>query len=180
MVKSSSDSKAASPRKDVRRPAVKTPMPLPPDMASATLNDAAPKTKKEAALQRALAATIGRTSGGLSSALSEPDAYGKGSPTDRLQFGYSPAITEEAVAFHSRTTAASWAQQRRANYHAAIVKRQRLPRANCEPMLSVLKLKNHWGKVSQFRSGLRGDHITNEDADELLEMLAAKQRVEPA
>lgn len=188
-------SKAAKKASPAQGHAPQAPRPLPTTAAIvAVAADAPPKAtkkKKEAALQRALAAAMGKgeaTEGSSStapaaapsepSAPSEPDVYGKGSPADRLQFGYSPAVAEEAVAFHSRITAESWLRERRRSGRIAFVKHEKLPRMNLEPIHSVLKLKNHWSKVSQFQSSLHDDRVTAQDADHLLDMLAAKQRVD--
>ncbi|EPY42428.1 hypothetical protein AGDE_01495 [Angomonas deanei] len=106
------------------------------------------------------------------------DEYGMGSPTDRLQFGYSPAVTEEAVVYHGQFTAEEWIAARRENGRKVFVKKGKLEKTNLEPFTSVLKLKNYWNTLSQFTHDAREDHVGVNAADDLLEMLAAKQRTE--
>ncbi|CCW68560.1 unnamed protein product [Phytomonas sp. Hart1] len=115
---------------------------------------------------------------GLHPGMEEIDIYGKGSPTDRLQFGYAPAIAEEAIAFHSRYTARKWIEARRDLGRLAFVKKQKLPKTNCEPITSLLKLKNYWNRLEEFNTSLRGGHFNAQEADNLLEILASRQRVD--
>lgn len=49
-------------------------------------------------------------------AASTIDEYGKGHPSDRLVFGYSPAVTAEAVAFHSQFSPQQWRKARKDNF----------------------------------------------------------------
>ncbi|KPI86564.1 hypothetical protein ABL78_4387 [Leptomonas seymouri] len=150
--------------------------------ASSSPSAANPNVREEAlreALAKALTnpnATVGATS---SSALSEVDSYGNGSPTDRLQFGYSPAVAAEAVAFHSRFAARDWLAARKRNARLVFAKKQKLSCLNCEPVTSILKLQRHWKKTNAFQSEVRGgkSRLKAEDLDQLLDMLASKQRI---
>ena len=54
------------------------------------------------------------------------DDYGRGAPTDRLVYGYSPAIVAEAVAFHSQYAAADWRRARKQHFREQCLK----PRAS--------------------------------------------------
>ncbi|KAG5500622.1 hypothetical protein JKF63_03718 [Porcisia hertigi] len=140
-------------------------------------------TSREGALREALAKAIGH-SGGEGGAASNSertvDTYGNGSPTDRLQFGYSPSITAEAVAFHARFTKDAWVAARRRNGRVVFVKKQRLELTNCEPVTSILKLQSHWKQTNAFQSDARGGvggTLKAEDLDKLVDMLASKQRI---
>ena len=95
-----------------------------------------------------------RAGGRASTALpGDFDTYGKGDATDRLQFGYSPAVPEEAVAFHALFPAAAWKQERQQRYRKYIAKGQPLPRHKSllEPLESVFKVTSHW-ELSQQRA----------------------------
>ncbi|RNF12968.1 uncharacterized protein Tco025E_06384 [Trypanosoma conorhini] len=137
-----------------------------------------PQGGKREALQKALAAALAAPPAGAHFAPgTEVDDYGKGSPTDRLQFGYAPANAAEAVAFHSSIPAKKWVAQRRKQGRLAIVMKQKLPRPNCEPMTSLLKLKQHWRSTAEFVAEVRGGRVAQDSADELLELLVSQQRV---
>lgn len=137
-------------------------------------------SSREEVLREALAKALANPSASTSTALEEVDAYGKGAPTDRLQFGYSPAVAAEAVAFHSRFTAETWRAARQRNGRHTFVKKQKLSPLNCEPVTSILKLQRHWKKTNAFKSdvsGSSGSLLKAADLDHLLDMLASKQRI---
>ncbi|EKF38331.1 hypothetical protein MOQ_001465 [Trypanosoma cruzi marinkellei] len=135
-------------------------------------------SKRKEALQKALVSAFSAPHANAhSDATVDVDEYGKGSPTDRLQFGYAPSNAAEAIAFHSAIPAKKWIAERRKQACIAIVKKQKLPRPNCEPMTSLLKLKEHWREKAQFVAELRGGGVGQESADELLEMFVSQQRV---
>ncbi|RNE99027.1 hypothetical protein TraAM80_08416 [Trypanosoma rangeli] len=137
-----------------------------------------PKDTKRESLQKALAAALSAPAAGIHSGPgAEVDDYGKGSPTDRLQFGYAPSNAAEAVAFHSSIPAAKWIAQRRKQARHAIFKKQKLSRPNCEPMTSLLKLKQHWRNTAQFVAEVRGGSVGQDSAEELLELFVSQQRV---
>ncbi|KAF8275974.1 hypothetical protein TcYC6_0014330 [Trypanosoma cruzi] len=137
-----------------------------------------PSSNKKEALQKALVTAFSAPHvNAHSDATVDVDEYGKGSPTDRLQFGYAPAIAAEAIAFHSVISAKKWIAERRKQTCIAIVKKQKLPRPNCEPMTSLLKLKEHWREKAQFVAELRGGGVGQDSADELLELFVSQQRV---
>ncbi|KAF8283119.1 hypothetical protein TcBrA4_0077160 [Trypanosoma cruzi] len=137
-----------------------------------------PSSNKKEALQKALVSAFSAPHvNAHSDATVDVDEYGKGSPTDRLQFGYAPAIAAEAIAFHSAIPAKKWIAERRKQTCIAIVKKQKLPRPNCEPMTSLLKLKEHWREKAQFVAELRGGGVGQDPADELLELFVSQQRV---
>jgi hypothetical protein len=105
----------------------------------------------------------------------EADSYGQGQPTDRLQFGYSPAVAAEAVAFHSLTSSQRWRTERAANYRLTILKLQKLPTKNFEPVESFFKLRKHWMLVSRGgrgRSTGEGSALGGEEAEDFLKLLA--------
>lgn len=135
------------------------------------------RSRKAAAFEQALAGAFRQQEQRGPASREEVDAYGKGNPEDRLQFGYAPALAEEAIAFHSRISAHEWVSKRRESSRIAIKKGQKLAKPNCEPFASMLKLKNHWSNVSQFNVDRRGECVSAEEADSLLDMLAARQRV---
>ncbi|ORC86980.1 uncharacterized protein TM35_000241300 [Trypanosoma theileri] len=140
------------------------------------------QSSKNEALRAALANAFSssHSSGGDADASAvEVDEYGKGCPTDRLQFGYAPAIAAEAVAFHNTISAKKWIDDRRRQGRITIVKKQKLTRPNCEPMTSLLKLKQHWRNTKQFLAEVRGSgsNVAQDAADDLLEMLVSQQRV---
>lgn len=144
---------------------------------------AAPNVREEA-LREALAKALtnpnaAATAGASSSTISEVDTYGNGSPTDRLQFGYSPAVAAEAVAFHARFATSDWVAARRRNLQLTLVKKQKLTQLNCEPVTSILKLQRHWKQINAFQSDVRGgkSKLKAADLDQLLDMLASKQRI---
>ncbi|RNF16857.1 hypothetical protein TcG_05974 [Trypanosoma cruzi] len=137
-----------------------------------------PSSNKKEALQKALVSAFSAPHvNAHSDATVDVDEYGKGSPTDRLQFGYAPAIAAEAIAIHSAIPAKKWIAERRKQTCIAIVKKQKLPRPNCEPMTSLLKLKEHWREKAQFVAELRGGGVGQDPADELLELFVSQQRV---
>ena len=104
------------------------------------------------------------------------DEFGKGNPFDRLQFGYSPAIAAEATAFHAPFVAKDWISQRKKFYTMCIVKKQKLHKANCEPLVTMFKLKRHWQSLSKFDAGLKGDAIDDDEAQQFLDLLAREQQ----
>lgn len=141
------------------------------------LKDSPRELKKEGALRQALANAFGEDGKrALRKEANELDVYGKGLPTDRLQFGYAPAVLEEALDYHAQYTAADWVADRRRNYRAAIVQRQKLEPLNCEPFASVLKLKKHWESLSQFNADVNGGQVDMDQVDNVLDLLAAQQR----
>lgn len=147
----------------------------------ATASPAAVANARDEVLREALAKALTNPNAGAgtSSSLGEVDSYGKGSPTDRLQFGYSPAIAAEAAAFHARFTTEGWVAARKLNGRLAFVKKQKLSPLNCEPVTSILKLQRHWKKINVFQSDVRGGNtkLKAADLDQLLDMLASKQRI---
>ncbi|KPA85090.1 hypothetical protein ABB37_01496 [Leptomonas pyrrhocoris] len=170
-----------SKKEDTRHTSKKTSRPA--TASSSAASRAAAPNAREVALREALAkaltnpnASAGATS---SSALSEVDTYGNGSPTDRLQFGYSPAVAAEAAAFHSRFAAADWIAARKRNGHLVFAKKQKLSPLNCEPVTSILKLQRHWKKINAFQSDVHSgkSKLKAADLDQLLDMLASKQRI---
>lgn len=110
------------------------------------------------------------------------DAYGHGHPFDRLQFGYSPAVTPEAVAFHSRIDAKEWVALRSEMYRRCILKRQKLTRANCEPLTSMFKVKDHWKKTmtSSCRTSQVGDPMNVEEMEKFLAFLEGDEENQPS
>lgn len=144
---------------------------------------AAASTAREEALREALAKALshgGVEGGAASTSENGVDAYGNGSPTDRLQFGYSPSVTAEAVAFHTRFTKDAWVAVRKRNGRLVFVKKQKLDVTNCEPITSILKLQSHWKQMNAFQSDARGGAVRTlkaEDLDMLVDMLASKQRI---
>lgn len=108
------------------------------------------------------------------------DEYGKGLPTDRLQFGYAPSVTEEAVCFHSQIPASVWIADRRRLAKNIYGKRQRgsADCDHCERLTSVLKLRDYWKTQSETQGVLHRQGKTDlKSLDDLLEVLASKQRV---
>lgn len=101
------------------------------------------------------------------------DEYGKGEPFDRLQFGYSPAIAAEAVAFHQQHPASQWVADRSQRWRSLFVQRHRLSASefNCEPISSLFKLKAHWRAQSTFQMASGAN--TNIDMHEAEEFLAS-------
>lgn len=110
------------------------------------------------------------------------DEYGKGSPTDRLQFGYAPTIAEEAVCFHARVPASEWIQDRKRIGKIVFAKHQKNPVMHFEPISSALKLRDHWKKQSVIQANYRADGaprgaLDAEKYEGLLELFASKQRL---
>ncbi|KAG5474534.1 hypothetical protein LSCM1_03321 [Leishmania martiniquensis] len=161
------------------RPAADTSPNPPPSPSAVTPASAA----REAALRQALAKALSHKAaegGASSTSENSVDTYGNGSPTDRLQFGYSPSVAAEAIAFHARFTKDAWVAARKCNARIVFVKKQKLDSTNCEPISSVLKLQSHWRRTNAFQSDVRGgvkSKLKAEDLDKLVEMLAAKQRI---
>ncbi|CAJ1029192.1 hypothetical protein, conserved [Leishmania lindenbergi] len=151
--------------------------------ATASLSSTVASTAREEALREALAKALshGGVEGGAASASENSvDTYGNGSPTDRLQFGYSPSIAAEAVAFHARFAKEAWVAARKRNGRVVFVKRQKLDATNCEPITSILKLQSHWKQLNAFQGDARdgaGRKMKAEDLDKLIDMLASKQRI---
>lgn len=105
------------------------------------------------------------------------DAYGKGSPSDRLQFGYSPAIAEEAVTYHQRFSSGDWVAERRRLGRLTIAKHQRNPAPHCELLIPALKLREHWkNQVNLKTANTRQPPRAAGDLEALLNMFASKQR----
>ncbi|AYU80461.1 hypothetical protein conserved [Leishmania donovani] len=140
-------------------------------------------TAREVALREALAKALshgGVEGGAASTSENSVDTYGNGSPTDRLQFGYSPSVAAEAVAFHTRFTKDAWVTARKRNGRLVFVKKQKLGVTNCEPITSILKLQSHWKQMNAFQSDVQGGAVRKlkaEDLDMLVDMLASKQRI---
>lgn len=128
--------------------------------------------QKEEVLAQALAQAFTH---GSSRQEGEADTYGNGAPTDRLQFGYSPAVAEEAVAFHSQFTAEEWVRRRREACRAVFVEKKER-RLSCEPITSQLKLKQHWRNLSQFNADIHRDDVSVDRATQMLDTLASRQR----
>lgn len=142
---------------------------------------AAASTARDEALREALAKALNHDGTAAAASDSTVDVYGNGSPTDRLQFGYSPAVAAEAVAFHARFTTAAWLADRKRNGRNVFAKKQKLALPNCEPVTSILKLQSHWRQINAFQSDVRGGaggKLKAEDLDKLVDMLASKQRVD--
>lgn len=141
----------------------------------------------DAKLQEAVVEALFGSGGGKGSGKDErshegkrADEYGHGSPTDRLQFGYSPSIADEAVSFHQRISPSEWVAERRRLGKLVFSKHQKLPSPNCEPFSSCIKLRDYWKKQSKLHPG--GNAVNNSAADtnrleQLLEMFASKQRM---
>eukprot|EP00744_Colponema_vietnamica_P017118 GILI01024032.1.p1 GENE.GILI01024032.1~~GILI01024032.1.p1 ORF type:complete len:250 (+),score=78.89 GILI01024032.1:47-796(+) len=107
------------------------------------------------------------------------DFCGKGHPFDRLQFGYSPSENDEARAYHSQFTPQQWVKQRSENYKKYIMKGQRIPKPNCEPLVTMFKLKRYWASISAGGASVGGNIFDGAFAEDLLEQLASRQlRVE--
>ncbi|EAN80083.1 uncharacterized protein TEOVI_000110300 [Trypanosoma equiperdum] len=126
------------------------------------------------------AALAGAFSTEVSSSNAGPafDGYGKGSPTDRLQFGYAPAVAAEAVAYHSTISTDAWIEARRTRYRTAIVEQKKLRRPNCEPITSILKLQGHWRSTELFEREVHGSHAVAQDkVDDILDTFVSRQRV---
>lgn len=111
------------------------------------------------------------------------DDYGKGSPTDRLQFGYSPSIAEEAICFHQRFSSSQWIQERQRVGKLVFLKHQKIPALNCEMIIPALKLREHWKQQStlhaEYHNGaaLHLRKVDDEKFDSLLKLFASKQRM---
>jgi hypothetical protein len=116
---------------------------------------AVPESKK-AALQQALQQALNRSSkkGGADKE-EELDVYGMGSATDRLQFGYSPASHDEAVRFHGLYTTTAWLAARKRNGVQVFVRHEKLKPQNCEPIVTMLKLKRYWSRMQNFNDDLK-------------------------
>jgi len=76
------------------------------------------------------------------------DQYGLGHPFDRLQFGYSPAVTAEAVAFYQQFPLNEWLRKRRENFTRAIIKKQKLK--HLESLESFLSENASFRSSSRF------------------------------
>eukprot|EP00796_Vickermania_ingenoplastis_P004608 gene4608-3322_t len=126
-------------------------------MASAKKETRAVEASTQLQAQAAVAEALVQDSHRRNATLKEMDEYGKGLPTDRLQFGYAPAIAEEAVAFHRRISAADWVEARRRVGHRVFAKHQKSTRLHCEPITSVLKLRHHWNQQSLLQADYRKD-----------------------
>lgn len=109
------------------------------------------------------------------------DEYGKGAPTDRLQFGYAPAIAEEAMCFHTRIPASKWVQDRVRIGKLVFKNHQKNPVPHFEPISSALKLRDHWKKQSVLQANYRGGGtrgaLDAEKYEGLLELFASNQRL---
>lgn len=115
------------------------------------------------------------------------DYAGRGHPFDRLQFGYSPSDLEEAKAFHGNFTVQQWKVERSNNYRKSIIKQQKLVKLNCEPLVSMFKLKRHWAALTAAKRKAEGRGYNNEIGsfasnifdgtlgDDLIEHLTSKQ-----
>lgn len=114
------------------------------------------------------------------------DYAGRGHPFDRLQFGYSPSDLEEAKAFHGNFTVQQWKVERSNNYRKAILKNQKLVKPNCEPLVSMFKLKRHWAALTAAKRRAEGRGYNNQGSfasnifdgslgDDLIEHLTSKQ-----
>lgn len=143
---------------------------------------------KNAQLHQALQAALSASSGKKNATLDSLDGfgisgivdeYGQGAASDRLQFGYAPAIYEEAVAFHSLISAKEWIANRKRNGQIAFVKKQKLHKPNCEPIVTMLKLKRYWSELNELGSKLREGTtgMSIDAADAFLEALSAQQGV---
>ena len=108
------------------------------------------------------------------------DTYGKGEPTDRLQFGYSPAVTDEAVAYHAMIRPSQWIGERKKRLKNYLFKKQRVPphMSSLEPLESVFKLKEHWMLTGQqAKTQQMQNAAAAEKADEFLAFLSAQNAV---
>lgn len=129
--------------------------------ASAVVPVVAPQQEaKKVVLQQALQQALSRSSKKGSSAhdggdVPEMDVYGMGSPTDRLQFGYSPASHDEAIRFHALYSTSAWLAARKRNGHQVFVKHEKLKPTNCEPITTMLKLKRYWSRMQHFSDVLK-------------------------
>ena len=112
------------------------------------------------------------------------DYAGRGHPFDRLQFGYSPSDLDEAKAFHGNFTVQQWKVERSTNYRKAIIKQQKLVKLNCEPLVSMFKLKRHWAALTAAKRKAEGRGYNNDISsnvfdgtlgDDLIEHLTSKQ-----
>lgn len=121
--------------------------------AEATSVPVLPESKK-AVLQQALQQALSRSSK-KPDTVEELDVYGMGSATDRLQFGYSPASHDEAVRFHGLYTTSSWLAARKRNGQQVFVRHEKLKPQNCEPVVTMLKLKRYWSRMQHFNDDLK-------------------------
>lgn len=150
-----------------------------PTTAASQPSARAPATNSK---RSALAAAIDGAVSSSSSSIALCDTYGRGSPTDRLQFGYSPAHAEEAVAFHRSTSAAHWIATRRRLGNICFIKKQKLHQLNCEPLTTMLALRKYWAQRQAYQTGVRkgvdedgNGWLQGDRADAFLEELAARQ-----
>jgi len=88
-------------------------------------------------------------------------------------------VVEEAVAFHSQRDAPRWVVARRARFPRGSGAQDVATPPHFEPFASVLKLQAHWAHQAKFQAHLHGSTATvaEDSADELLNLLASKQRV---
>jgi hypothetical protein len=101
------------------------------------------------------------------------DVYGKGDPTDRLQFGYSPASIDEAIAYHGLFPTGQWVDERRRRYAIAITKRKAMHCPTLEPIESVFKLKTHWDSAASYQKQAATHATTLADgAEDFLALLS--------
>ncbi|EPY23691.1 hypothetical protein STCU_07549 [Strigomonas culicis] len=165
-------------RGDRRAPAdASTFKPKKKQLRKEALKESPREQKREGALRQALANAFGEDGKRAARRESnEIDVYGKGAPTDRLQFGYSPSVLDEALEYHAQYAAADWVDARRRHYKTAILQQEPLVPLNCEPFASVLKLKKHWEGLSQFNADVGAGQVDMDHVDSVLDLLAAKQR----
>lgn len=121
--------------------------------------------------------------GGRDSEKERADEYGKGAPTDRLQFGYSPSIAEEAVCFHQHISPTQWIEDRQRIGKLVYSKHQKNPYPNCELIIPALKLREHWKQQSLLQAQHHNGPALNlrkaddDTFDNLLKLFASKQRM---
>lgn len=110
------------------------------------------------------------------------DEYGKGSSTDRLQFGYSPSIVEEATCFHQQFSPSQWIAERRRIGKLVYGKHQKNSVLHCALLVPGLKLRNHWKQQSLQQSKFNKGpalHLQRDDEkfDSLLKLFASQQGI---
>lgn len=108
------------------------------------------------------------------------DEYGKGSSTDRLQFGYSPSIVEEAKCFHQQFSPSQWIAERRKIGKLVYGKNQKNSVLHCALLVPGLKLRSHWKQQSLLQSKFNMGpalHLQRDDEkfDSLLKLFASQQ-----
>ena len=133
-------------------------------------------------------------------AAAEPllDSYGQGCPTDRLQFGYAPAVSAEAVAFYACMSKQQWLQARKGWWTWFVKAPQgQLTQSggpgrdapNCEPITSQFKLQHHWKQAAQGKPGggmsgqehgARSAEDEEARAEKFISALAARQQKQQA